>query len=918
MTNEMTNPEREHYIESSLDLDLLAEGKLISTTSWWQRQNIRFKTTVLAIAIGTIPTVMIGSIAYYFANQSILREIVTSKQQTATGVADKVAFFMRERYGDIQIMANLSILTDRELRSQTSIQAKQAALDQFIKAYGIYDSIAVFDLNGNVIAQSSGEKLGNHRDRSYFQTALKTDAPVLSQPIISKSSGTSVVYLSAPVKDIKDNRNIGVIRARMPVKYLRDVILAKGTEKNYLLDNQGKIFATSDEQEYQNILNSETKNQPASDRFALYPSLQKSPQKTTQIADKLLLSYIPFNNFQDQLRSQLPDLGWSTITTEDQQIVFAPQRQLRQVFILGTAIVALSIGAIAYLLAKRILRPLLSAAGAVQEIGRGNLDARIEIQGSDEIAQLGDNINRMASQLADFVAIQALLAQQAEAIKNITLKLAIANEITEIIDLAVQESYQVLSPQGVIYYQFQSQTAGKVISECLAPGLDTVNNIDIFSPNLITEYFTQHQENKLQVEVINDLCVADLSSSAQQLQSLKAQASLIAPVVIDNQLDGLLIAYHSTNHTWIDREINLITQVANQMGLASTRLELVRQQKIAQINEKAAKEAIQSRALELLKEVYSAAEGDLTIKAKVTEDEIGTIADSYNSTIASVRKLVNQAKAAAIEVQNNTLANDLAVQELAQEARIQADTITQMLEQVKAMEGASNQVAYNAASADNFVKEATITLNNSDQAMNQTVAQINAVKTTVTETATKAQKLGESSQEISQAVNLISRFAAQTHLLALKASIEAARAGEQGKGFAVIADEVRSLATQSAEATAEIETLVTKIQLDTNQVVEAMNQSTGQIVTGNELLQQTRQSLQEVSQVSEQISNLVSSITQATEVQSETSTQVSQAMVKVAAIAENNSQSATQVFTSIRELSVIAEKLQSSIDKFKT
>ncbi|BAZ44534.1 methyl-accepting chemotaxis sensory transducer with phytochrome sensor [Chondrocystis sp. NIES-4102] len=918
MTNEMTNPKRDRYIESSLDLDLLAEGRLISTASWWQRQNIRFKTTVLAIAIGTIPTIMIGSIAYYFANQSIAREIVTSKQQTATGVADKVAFFMRERYGDIQIMASLSILTDRELRSQTSVEAKQAALDQFIKAYGIYDSIAVFDLNGNVIAQSTGEILGNHRDRSYFQTALKTDALVLSQPTISKSSGSSVVYLAAPVKDIRDNTNIGVIRARMPVKHLRDVILAERTEKNYLLDNQGKIFATSDEQEYQDILNSETKNQPASDRFSIYPSLQKSSQKTTKIADKLLLSYIPFNNFQDKLRSQLPDLGWSTITTEDRQLVFAPQRQLQQVFIIGTTIVALGIGAIAILLAKRILRPLLSAASAVQEIGRGNLDARIKIQGSDEIAQLGDNINRMASQLADFVQIQALLAQQAEAIKNITLKLAIANEITEIIDLAVGESYQVLSPQGVIYYQFQSKTAGRVVSEFKATGLDTMMNVDIFSSNVITEYFTQHQEDKLQVEVINDLSVADLSFSAQQLQSLKAQASLIAPVVIDDKLDGLLIAYHSTNHTWIDREINLITQVANQMGLASTRLELVRQQKIAQISEKSAKEAIQSRALELLKEVYSAAEGDLTIKAKVTEDEIGTIADSYNSTIASVRKLVNQAKSAAIEVQNNTLANDLAVQELAQEARIQADTITQMLEQVKAMEGASNQVAYNAASADNCVKEATTTLNNSDRAMNQTVAQINAVKITVTETAAKAQKLGESSQEISQAVNLISRFAAQTHLLALKASIEAARAGEQGKGFAVIADEVRSLATQSAEATAEIETLVTKIQLDTNQVVEAMNQSTGKIVTGNELLQQTRQSLQEVSQVSEQISNLVSSITQATEVQSETSTQVSQAMVKVAAIAENNSQSATQVFTSIRELSVIAEKLQSSIDKFKT
>ncbi|MEL7523012.1 MAG: methyl-accepting chemotaxis protein, partial [Cyanobacteria bacterium J06553_1] len=148
--------------------------------------------------------------------------------------------------------------------------------------------------------------------------------------------------------------------------------------------------------------------------------------------------------------------------------------------------------------------------------------------------------------------------------------------------------------------------------------------------------------------------------------------------------------------------------------------------------------------------------------------------------------------------------------------------------------------------------------------MNRTVAEIKAVQHTVTQTATKAEKLGESSQEISQAVSLIGRFAAQTHLLALKASIEAARAGEQGKGFAVIADEVRSLATQSAEATAEIETLVSKIQLETAEVVDAMHQGATQIASGSEIVQQTRQSLTQVNQVSSEISKLVSSITQTT------------------------------------------------------
>jgi methyl-accepting chemotaxis protein PixJ len=817
-------------------------------------------------------------------------------------------------------MASLGVLTNPKLRSQTTAQDKQTALDQFIQAYKIYDSIGFFDLNGNVLVQSTGKPLSNHKDRSYFQATLQTNGATLSQPITSKSSGDSAIYSASPVKDSVTGKTIGIIRARIPMKYLRDVILAAGTENNYLLDDQGNIFAASNQKEQDAILNLEAKTQPASDRFDIYPTLKQSKQTTTKIAQDLLVSYVPFSDFKDEFRAQLPNLGWSTITTQDKQLVFAPQRQLGQVFILGTGVVALGVGAIAFLLANRILRPLLAAANAVQEIGQGNLDTRLQITGADEIAQLGNNINRMAIKLADFVQIQSLLTQQSEALKNLTLQLAIAVEPSEILQLAVQASYEILPANRIIYYQFLNATAGEVLTECISGNLPTTQNTDILNSDLVAKYFTQHQEGKLQVEIINNLTEANLSPSEQkQLESLQVQASLIAPVVVENKLDGLLIAHQcSTSRSWLDGEIDFISQVANQITFAVTRLEFLKQQKLGEIKEKAAKEAIQSRALELLKEVYSVSEGDLTIRAKVTEDEIGTIADSYNNTIESLQKLLNQAKGAVIEVQTNTVANDLAVQALAKEAVVQAEEIAQILQQVKAMEQSSNQVALNASQAEDFVKQASITIDSSDKAMNQTVSEINAVKVTVTETALKAQKLGESSQSISQVINLISRFAAQTHLLALKASIEAARAGEEGKGFAVIADEVRSLASQSAEATAEIETLVSKIQLDTNEVVEAMNRGTEQIAAGNELVQQTRQSLLQVSQASHEISKLVGAITQAAELQSETSAQVSHTMINVAAIANNNSQSATQVFTSIRELSAIAEKLQSGIGKFKT
>jgi methyl-accepting chemotaxis protein PixJ len=316
-------------------------------------------------------------------------------------------------------------------------------------------------------------------------------------------------------------------------------------------------------------------------------------------------------------------------------------------------------------------------------------------------------------------------------------------------------------------------------------------------------------------------------------------------------------------------------------------------------------------------QVYPLNQGDLTIRAQVTEDEIGTIADSYNSTIASLHKIVTQVKTAAEEVAATTQSNEESINELAEKTNAQAEAIGKTVEIVQAMNESILAVADNARQAEKIVQEANETISTGDLAMNQAVAEISSIQATVTETTNKMKKLGESSQTISQVVNLISRFAAQTHLLALKASIEAARAGEQGKGFAVIADEVRSLATQSAEATREIENLVARIQLETNEVVAAMEVGTEQVTIGAKLVYQTRQSLNQVTVAAAEIDQLINAIAFASIEQSQTSEVVTETITDVATIAEDNSRSANHMLLSLQQLSTVADKLQTSIDKFK-
>jgi twitching motility protein PilJ len=398
--------------------------------------------------------------------------------------------------------------------------------------------------------------------------------------------------------------------------------------------------------------------------------------------------------------------------------------------------------------------------------------------------------------------------------------------------------------------------------------------------------------------------------------SLVAEGNLDAKAEITGVRETRTLA--ETFNTLVTRVKDLLKsqEEAAEQQLAA-QAEIARQQEENARQQQEAKEFLQNRALELLMEVSPLRQGDLTIRAKVTEDEIGTIADSYNATIASLRKIATQVQGAAGKVNSTTKTNEGSLEELAKDAVLQAEAIQAALSRIDEMNSSIQQVAQSAQEAEEAVHVANQTVQQGDQAMNRTVEGIITIRETVAETAKKVKQLGESSQKISKVVNLIGTFAAQTNLLALNASIEAARAGEEGRGFAVVADEVRSLARQSAQATAEIEQLVASIQTETNEVVAAMESGTQQVVEGTRLVEETRQSLTQIAQVSQKISQLVQSISEAALTQSQSSGQVSQSMAEVEGVATSTSHRAQQVLTAFQELLTVAEDLQATVGQFK-
>lgn len=901
------------------------QGKL------WRGLNLRVKATIVSLGLGIIPVVVAGVTANLLAGQSIVQEIRKLEQDNSAAIADKVAFFLRERYGDIQVLASQDFISNPQLLNRTvsnpDVQAKK--LDEFITAYGVYDSIALFDLGGDLVVQtlSRGTPLvSNQKDLNYFSKVIETNKPFIDQPFIAPESKRFSIYIAAPVKNPLTRKTVGVVRARMPVRFMEDVLSSQFGEEGeenhitYIVDQAGNIFATSEGRKGR-----EDEQKPANQILSNFDQLRQIDVTTTTIVDRILAAYVPLESV-GQARQDLPDLGWTVIRTVPKGIAFRPQRELLATLTGGTFLATLLLAWVVTQLVNRSVRPIEQAADTVSKIGQGNLDVRLPFSGEDEIAQLGTNINQMAQQLQELLGEQATFAEQARFLAEIAGSVvATRAHLPVLFDKVAQRARELLGVDRLTLYQYESATDNGFIAAESLTDTHVVRPGEVFGGSSTDEPLLQRYKTG-QVISVNNVLTANIPLSYRQwLSRLDVKASLEAPLLADGELLGMIVVHDCQKpRQWLAQDLSFLRQIASQIEVAINRVNFLEQIQISRqeaeklaVEQTALKENLQRRALDLLLEVDPVSQGDLTIRARVTEDEIGTVADSYNATIESLRQIVRQVKDASEQVALTAKTSESAVDTLSTGASIQTQEIAETLKRIQKVTGYSRQVTENARQAEIAVQEANKTVQEGDEAMNRTVDGILAIRETVGETAKKVKRLGESSQKISKVVNLISSFAAQTNLLALNASIEAARAGEEGRGFAVVADEVRSLARQSAEATAEIEKLVAGIQSETQEVVAAMESGTEQVVAGTRLVDETRQSLNRISLASMQISQLVDAIAKAAIEQSEASEQVTNSMTGLADIAARTSTEANQVSDSFRQLLSVAQALQGEVARFK-
>jgi len=271
-------------------------------------------------------------------------------------------------------------------------------------------------------------------------------------------------------------------------------------------------------------------------------------------------------------------------------------------------------------------------------------------------------------------------------------------------------------------------------------------------------------------------------------------------------------------------------------------------------------ELLNQSVISLLQAVSKLSRRDLTVKIPVTEDVTGPVADALNQlttetsrVLQGVRRISEEVAQASHVVKSQS---DNVISVATDERREVEETAQELAKAATAM----NVIAELATACNSAAENAINTTHTALETVTSTVNGINSIRENVHETEKRIKRLGERSQEISRAVNLINSISERTHILALNASMHAASAGEAGRGFAVVADEVQRLAENARDATSQIATLVSNIQVETADTVGTMNKVITQVVEGSKLAEEAGMQMERTKDSTEELVDSVKQI----------------------------------------------------------
>lgn len=808
-----------------------------STRHLFDRFGIQTKATVLAAIFGVLPVLVVGVLAYRVADESIVQKIGAEKIAEAEQLSNKLSIFLQDRLAntktfvrvvDIVTGGNLEAIRPKQSQAQANPKQLQVQvlqleneLTNFVQDYPVYSNISVYDLQGGVIVQSRGSaQEPNQKNYTYFQQVLKTELPAVSEPTATNagSSAGLAIYVAAPIKD-RSGKTTSVLVAKTPVEFVGNAIFrTSGSQKHiiyHMIDSSGQVF-----QHFNEPGNPQLGNKIASE-ISLFPKV---------IAQRKSQAWIENTDEGEQLHTYAPlrnsgNLNWSIVTSTDTAIAFAAQRQLLQTIALGTVATAVMATVLAAILANRAIRPILQATAAVEKLGQGELDTRLQTQGSDELAALGTNINQMAERIQNLLSTQRQNAEQLVLQNDVLSNLAqneglLEGNATTAARAFTEATAQTLAVAQVSVWLYNLNGDALVCVD-LYQGLQEhksgmeLKNIDF------PAYFQAIEQERLIVvdDALTDPATREFS---EYLKPLGIVSILGIPIRIAGKTVGVVCCEHTKPRQWKPDEQSFVSSVANLISLA---LE---------------SELLQQEVGHLLEVVSAVEEGDFTTRAQVSDKTTGLVADTFNRLLEQLGDVLAQVLSTAQSVSAGSSALGQLAETVVTNAQQQEHEVVQVLSLTEQVEQSAQSSTVAVKLATQLLLNIRATVEQGQVAIDNMTGGIDVLQQGTDRIIQRMKALGEFVGLADQFVQDQSQIASLTQVLALNATLVAARASEQRdpRRFSVVAREFEAIAAQVSDLAQQTNEGLTSLQQRTDQintVVSAIDtevQSLGGLVSG--------------------------------------------------------------------------------------
>ena len=889
------------------------------------------KLIVLFLIFGILPMVTLGYIAYK-STEDIEASVPRNFQGVAETIADKIDRNLFERYGDVQAFALNHAIYNRYDWYQVGPEnnAIVAAMDEYVKTYGIYHLTILVDLEGKVIAVNSVDAGGhpintaplyqdNFADHPFFKavaTGNFTRKMPFSAPDNRKSDGTFIEDLhicpdvktayfgndgltlgfSAPVYENGKIIAYWTNRAKFSLveEFFQSTyaeLQAKGFDSAELtlLDADGRIIVdydpavkgTSDIVRDFNIImkfNLADKGVVAAQEAVdggtgnawSFHARKKINQATGYAHLKGALGY--------------PGMNWSVLArvTRDEAIVEILATR-RSIFLFGGGFVVLIL-VLGLFIGRAGTGPLVQMSALVKRFIEGDTGVRVEVNSGDEIGQLGENFNGMIEQIS---------RAQEEAQKNLqeaTLKANIVENAA--INIIVADA-----DYNIVYLNPASVETFRKIADVLPCRPDEImgKNIDFFHKD------PTHQRRLL----------ADPSNLPHRAQIQLGDQFLDLSASVLNDENGDFTG-HMVNWAVVTEQVHLGEESRRQAEEIRQRGEVAEAERQHVLK-------VAAEVLSASNEVASAAE-QLSASSQQLSQGSDRQKQMAEGTSAAIQQLATSARGvsdstgnlAQLVTDNSAAMNQLAasVVSVTQNAEQMSQTVITNSSAIEELAASIQTQAQSAEQANDTAQQANQMADDGAQVVRQAIDGMSRIAERVRSSAATINELGRSSEEISTIVAVINDIADQTNLLALNAAIEAARAGEQGRGFAVVAEEVRKLADRTSKATQEIDEKIARIQSDTQGVVTSMEEGMQEVEQGTELAARSGEALEQIGQGIGQVNNLMGQLTSASRDQATTSDEIVHSTTEMNELVQ-------QVTTAMGQQSQAVEVVSQSFDEMQ-